>query len=483
MAGSALENRPENKPSSSWKIDARRAAFGLGSDGPLCHKIALVNLRFLLLVVLTSAAGALLAGEPPSAPGPFSLTDKNFGARPWLADHGLTFTGSYTAEVLGNVRGGLATGATFNGLVQFTAEADLEKLVTWHGATLHAAALHPHGPSLSGRYTGDFAVVSNIDAYDSFRLYEAWLEQLAFDGRFALRVGFLASDAEFFNIGTAAPFINSSFGTANVLSANFPLSSYPYSALGLRLRLIPAPGWSLQLGAYDGNPAPGVLSDPTPGAAPSNEFNRHGIRFALRRDEGAILFAELAWRHGDSETKDGPAPLSGIFKLGATYHTDTFGDIHDLTLADIAPLSSHTKARSVRGNYAIYAIAEHELWREPGTAHDGLGAFARVAFAPPGRNFISSSAEAGLVYRGLLQRDAADTLGLGFAWLGLSPEVRAAHHSAHDPAPSDEASIELTYQYAMTPWWTLQPDAQWIFHPSGIHRDALVIGLRTTVTF
>src|SRR4029434_7611842 len=208
-----------------------------------------------------------------------------------------------------------------------------------------------------------------------------------------------AADAEFCVTDIAAPFINSSFGAPTALTGNFAMSTYPYSALGARLRVAPAPGWSVMLGAYDGNVAPGVFPDPTPGAALSNEFNHWGTHFALRQDEGAMLFAEVGWRHGDADTKIAPAPLSCGIKVGAAYHTDRFSDIGESTLLALGSNLAPMEVASVRGNYAFYAIAEQELWRETGTTGDGLGGFVRGVFAPQGRNFFRHSAETGLVYR------------------------------------------------------------------------------------
>lgn len=386
-------------------------------------------------------------------------TGERVGARSWLEEHGLTFQGTYTAEVLGNVRGGLHTGATYNGLLTLTLEVDTEKALGWPGAILHGSAIYPHGSSLSQRYVGDFGVVSNIDTYDSLRLYELLIEQKFFGDHASLRAGFLAADSEFAVIESAGLFINSDFGVPAGGSANFPAPSYPFSALGVRLRIEPAPGWSVMFGAYDGNPAPGVLSDPTPDAAASNEFNHWGTHFALRGDEGAMLFAEIGWKLEGDDSKDAPAPLTTSLKLGGTYHTDRFADLD-------APDS-----RGTRGNFALYAIAERELWREPGTKADGLTAFARGIVAPENRNSLRNSVETGLVYRGLFQSDARDALGLGFSWLGVCRGAR------------DEATIELTYQRALTAWWSVQPDLQWVLNPGGNSDNALVIGLRTGITF
>ena len=45
--------------------------------------------------------------------------------------------------------------------------------------------------------------------------------------------------------------------------------------------------------------------------------------------------------------------------------------------------------------------------------------------------------------------------------------------------------FEATYEIAITPWWSIQPDLQWIINPSGVtgSPNALVLGLRTSVAF
>lgn len=424
-----------------------------------------------------------------------TLTGNWGGARTALSDHGITITANYTGEVLGNVRGGIRKGAIYDALLIFGADIDAGKWIGWSGANFHVTACYPHGASLSSLYTGDLGLVSNIDAYDSLRLYEAWFEQNLFGDRFSLRAGFLAADAEFGVMDLATPFIHSNFGPPGVVSNDFPSATYPYSALGVRLRIQPAPGWSVLFGIYDGNPAPGVFPDPSPGAAPSNEFNHWGTHFALRHDEGAMLFAEIGWRlnpppkgdksdnggdDGKAEKSEGPGPrpLAGSYKVGGVYHTDEFSDIGDVTLGRANP-------RGVRGDSAFYLSAEQEVWREPGTKADGLAAFARVAFAPGDRNLFQHTVEAGLVYAGLWQSDAHDHLALGASWADISDDVASAQRRAGIPEQDYEAVVELTYEYQLTKWCMLQPDVQWVIHPGGssVLRDALVLGWRVTLTF
>src|SRR3981189_1181402 len=58
------------------------------------------------------------------------------GARTVLEDKGVDVFGGYRAEVWGNTTGGLRRGAVYTGLVDFGANVDLEKLVSWKGASV-----------------------------------------------------------------------------------------------------------------------------------------------------------------------------------------------------------------------------------------------------------------------------------------------------------------------------------------------------------
>ena len=48
-----------------------------------------------------------------------------------------------------------------------------------------------------------------------------------------------------------------------------------------------------------------------------------------------------------------------------------------------------------------------------------------------------------------------------------------------------ETVLEFTYQAVLTPWFTLQPDAQVVFNPANARTrsTAVVFGMRATVTF
>ena len=186
-----------------------------------------------------------------------------------------------------------------------------------------------------------------------------------------------------------------------------------------------------------------------------------------------------------------PRGLSSDYKLGFVYHTDRFSSIGDTQLITLGSSLAPAQARGANGDYTLYVIADQEVWREDGSDTDGLGVFARAAFAPASKNFFDWNGEVGAVYSGLWQSDGRDQFGLGFAWMDISGKVAAATHDTnvadgtHFAKPDYEAVVEATYKYQIAKWWNVQPVLQWIIHPGGSNEqhNALVIGLRSQITF
>jgi carbohydrate-selective porin OprB len=94
----------------------------------------------------------------------------------------------YAGETFANLSGGAKRGEVYEGLLKIGIGVNLEKLFGWNDAIVFANFLYPHGESFSQNYVRDLNVVSNIDAYDSVRLYELWYQQRFCDQRFSMRL-------------------------------------------------------------------------------------------------------------------------------------------------------------------------------------------------------------------------------------------------------------------------------------------------------
>lgn len=412
--------------------------------------------------------------QQPEPPPQTPQTDR--WARLFQPIPGVTFSAAYSVEVLGNVSGGFRRGAIAEGLFQPAITLDLEKLARWRGATFHADLLLPHGPSLTSRYVRDLNTVSNIDAYDSVRLNEIWIEQKGFHDALSVRIGELTIDTEFFICESGRLFLNSCFGAPPLAGANFNAPVYPLSAPGVRAEWTLNPGVLMRAGIYSGDPG-----DPA-------RSNRHGGRVSFHSRSGLLALAEAVYQTGagDKNAEAPAARLPGTFKLGGFYHSGEFDDV-----------SSNGKTH--RGDAGIFAVIDQALYREPASAPpacgsgkscapsgnagagneaQGLNFFTRGGCAlPEDRNIVTAYAEAGLTYKGLLPGRDSDTCGIACSYTRISRDARGgAHH---------ETVLEAAYQASLSEHLTFEPDVQYIFSPGGTGSlpDAMVIGARMTLSF
>ncbi len=388
------------------------------------------------------------------------------GWRTRAVEQGVHLGAGYINEIFGNLSGGRRRGAIVEGLGEISIDLDLEKLTDiWPGAEFRSSFLLPHGRSPSGQLVGDLQTISNIDAYDSPLLYELWLDQSLWDNRLSIRVGQLLADTEFAASDYGALLLNGSFGWPAFISGN-SLNAGPTffrAAPGVRVRAHLAEDGYVQAGIYDGDTFDSAEGNP--------RRNRHGLRWRLNSDQGAFAIAETGWGINQGTNATG---LAGTYKLGAWLHTADFTDLEDDT-------------RSHSGNHGYYLTVDQMLWRENGSGDEqGLGLFFRAGCSPEDRSALEYTFDTGLHYRGPLPGRDDDALALGFACVNISDDQRRAERAAGAAVLSDyELAVELSYQINVTPWLGIQPDVQWIRHPGGSAalNDALVIGLRTRVTF
>lgn len=476
----------------------------------------------LLLSLLLCPAGPAAGEEAPPAPTANLLTRDNLlpdpgGWRARLVDRGVTLTLVYTGENFGNPLGGFRQGAVYDGLLTSALDVDFEKLAGWKGLKLHALSYYPHGASGTDRFVRDLGRFSNIDFYDSLRLFELWLEQGWFNGKLTVRAGQLAVDSEFAATEAGALFLNSNFGALPTLSANMPVPIYAIAAPGVSFRVTPDPRLYFQGAVYDGNPDPDTLGDPSPGFRPGTTYNHSGTRINLNSKEGVFAIAQLGWLRN---RQPGDKGLPGTYRVGVFYHSDTFSDGRlDTRGRSLADPRSTGLAQGRRGDFGAYLAVDQTIYLAPGALPIGANSaasapvgnvedttaaasapaptgpagsvFLRLGGCPDDRNDVPFCAEAGVDLRALVPGRPKDLLGIAFSYTSLSDNRRllARDRNRFDgtrvPLPDYEAVLEVTYQVPLTPWLQVQPDLQYIRHPGGSPAlgDALVLGVRTVVTF
>ncbi|MBA3542832.1 MAG: carbohydrate porin [Chthoniobacterales bacterium] len=253
------------------------------------------------LIVLWSGS-ALFAQEAVSVARGSSRDSPEATLATLPHNRGIEFSAAFTTELLGDLSGGTKRTVIWESLLNIGVAIDLEKVAGWRGGIASVRALYPQGSGLTNEAVHDFNTLSNIDGYDSLRLYDAWLEQEFGGGHLSIRAGQLLADAEFFNSDYAALFINSSFGAIPLISQNFNAPIFPIAAPGVRVRTNPNDSFYAEVALFSGD-----VGEP-------DTSNKHNTRFSLRGPDGVQVFAEIAYtlnpkaketRRGSGSSADG----------------------------------------------------------------------------------------------------------------------------------------------------------------------------------
>ncbi len=411
----------------------------------------------------------------------------------WEKNLGLKLGASYLGEALGNATGGKRRGVVYEGQLELSLTLDLEKVMGWGDATFHVDAYQIHGRGLSANKLGNnLLTASGIEADRSTRLFNLWLEQQLWGGAVAVRIGQFSADDEFIVSDYASIFINASFGWPAITAIDLPSGgpAFPLSTPGIRIKVQPPAPISVTAAVFNGDPAGLGRGDPQ---------SRDSSGTAFRFNDNVFAIAEAAYT---IKAEKGMPGLPSTYKIGGWYHSGRFDDqrFDSAGLSLASPASSGIPVQH-RGNYGIYAIADQMLWPTSEDKEQGLGMFLRLSGSPSDRNEVDLYADGGLDYKGPLPGRKDDVLGLGIAYARVSDAARGLDRDSNifngtsHPVRDYEMALEVTYSAEVTPWWMVQPDLQFIFHPDGhladptdptgrrAVRDALVIGLRSKITF
>jgi porin len=428
---------------------------------------------------------------PEAAPEPagpeFGVSGDWGGLRSDLADQGITIQLTQIGEVLGVAKGGLRRHAIAEGRLQGDLDIDGSKAFGWPGLMVHAQTwILQGGQGPSRCCIGNIATVSNIEARPSARLFTLWAQQSFLDDKLSLQLGKLAADDEFAVSRTSALFMNSAFGWPAFMGANLPAGGpiFPLGAVGARIKAELSEDITVLGAVFSGDPVKPGPDDPLVRQPDGLFFDWIGGNFSI---------AEFQYHPKGADAAAGPA---NNYSFGVWYHDARFDDLRrDVSGRSLAdPLSSGI-ARQHKGNWGVYVMTDIGLWQglDDGTG-DGSG-FITLGVEPGDRNQVALMFSAGINIKGLIPARTDDVLGLAFSYLGMSRSLSDLDrddcrlNNACITRRDHETVIELTYLAAITPWWSLQPNLQYVIHPGGhvpsptgpgAIPDAMVGGLRTS---
>jgi len=389
------------------------------------------------------------------------------GVRKSLENDGFTFAPTWTGEVFGNPKGGAAQGIEEDGVFNMPFDFDLERMS--EGAvknlTVHANFLYLYGPGLSPKYVGDFSNTSNIQGYNSFRLQEFWAQKWFWEKRISVKVGNIAVDTEFFQSASAALFINGTFGTPDLIAdnvANAPV--YPVASPGVRIQFMPTSSYYVMAGVF------GMDLNSTPATD-----NHYGTHFAMNGGSGMLVMSEAGYLLNQSPNDRG---LQGTYRVGSFLETDNYYNWG----SQAAVANGTGSLQSAGANFGVYGIIDQQIYSKDDQV---ISLFVRGGGAPSNVNFINAYLEGGFNFTGFIPGRANDVAGVGLAHAHVSENFSNSQVIQGSAPYTEESVLEVTYKAQLNPWWTVQPDFQYIMNPSGVvgSPNAVVLGVRTAVAF
>jgi porin len=430
--------------------------------------------------VLAAVASTAQAPAPavPASADPASPSEQHGHENGGAADAGpVHLTLTYGSDFNALVAGGRRTGVDYLGRVGLLADADLDRLLGWHGASAHVSVQQISGQGLQHRI-GNLLAVSGLEAEPALRLFNLWVQQ-AVGSRADIRIGQFTAGQEFAISDTASLFVNSTFGWPGSFAVDLPSGgpAYPLAAPGVRIAFAPDSRTGFRIAVFAGDPA-------GPGTGDPQRRDLHGLN-GLGLAGKPFLIAE------GQRASGGQQPAMTV-RVGLWLHLDRFADQRfDASGRSLASSGAGPPLRH-RANVGAYAIVDAALWH-------GAKGFLRASFSPGDRNAIDLYADGGLAVASPIPGRSGDTMGMAIAVARISPALAGLARDlrrlsgAAGRGPDFEAVAELSYRVQLGRAMFLQPNLQFVLHPGarlptrlglgGATPNALVVGVRTSARF
>ena len=349
---------------------------------------------------------------------------------------GLSLSG--ILDVMGVVAGGADEGVETPFLIGLGLGLDTGRAGWWTGGRFQFDWIGIGGGNPQER-AGDVQAPSNIEAQDTVLLLTATFDQSLLEGAVDVRAGLFDVNADFYVSRVGNFFVHSSPGLGAEVG-QLPVSTYPVTALGARLRWRPREAVMLQGAVFDG--------------IPGDPGDRHGTQVRFGQDDGVFLIAEAAL--------EPPLLAEPRIALGGWLSTAEFRD---------------PRGRRRDRNGGAYAIAEGDLIRAKGGGR--LSFFAQFGFAAGDRNVIARYVGGGLLATGFVPGRREDGVGVAVAHARLGRAMR----DVIPEVPRAETAVEVSLRFGVGAGLSVQPHVQWILDPGTDRRlrDATLLGVRFAV--
>ena len=407
------------------------------------------------------------------------------GERERLVNDGVTFFGSYEADMAANVSGGKSLGQAYADNFDFGLRFDMQKLVGWDGAKIVVSGINRDGQNLTADHVGNFYPVQQVYGRETLLLYALYLDQSFMQDRLAWKIGRFSLSDDFATSPIYGLYMNNGIDgnpKSMLVSTAFPV--YPASVWGTRLRYSPSKEFTFRAGVVQANPdvyEPYTRDD-------FGIYANNGATFVQQMEWDPVLFKHHETGEENSDSKaianesgaDATPGLPGHYWFGSYYST-----LRTPEFTITGPASTIVQS-SATSTYGFYWHADQMVYRaQPGT-EKGLTVWADFVLQPQQEaQLIPYQFTGGAFYRGLIPTRDDDSVVVGITDGFFSDNRALTSQNIGVSTLGSEKVFECSYRAQITKFTYFQPNVQWIVDPNGANQipNAVVLGMRVGITF
>jgi porin len=449
-----------------------------------------------LLIALATTAAAQTTGAGPSTAGPAHATPAELptpayvapqvehlfgdwgGIRTDLESRGIYLLLDATAELAGNVSGGLKQGTTSANQVGLETDIDWQRLAGLTGFSTHVIVVNRSGGNLSHEFGDNVSPVQEIYGAGGSvvaHLVSAYGEWIGYVGRLDLAAGWMNVENDFASSPLYCNFTNNALcGDPKALpGGDIGHSAFPDAVWGGRIRVRPTPDTYIEAGVYETN------------QNLYGNLDRSGTDFFSGRISGAYVPVQLAWEPRWERDR-----LPGHYVVGFGYDTSHFA-----SFSSALPVSAGVPATSEIGNAQFWLLLDQMLVRNGSGDQEGLYALVGYIHNNPDNSAYATQYFAALVDNGFWRARPLDTISLLFTYFGMSGTlagVQAEQQALGLPlsnsatAPQGhEMILEADYNIHVYRGVDFRPNFQYVINPNAQAniKNAAVLGVKFHIEF
>ena len=401
------------------------------------------------LLLAGASARAEEAGDPDSLAERDALTGDWGGGRTWLKEHGVTIAPRLSQFYQGISSGDGEQGYEYGGKADLRVGLDLGRLGLWDGFSMTVQADFNFGETVNG--SAGVLIPPNtalnspgIDGADAFDV-----SSLYFGQTFGKRAAVLFGKLNMIEVVAGKPFMGGA-GIDSFWNHTFtatPTGTVPPYLLGV-LGSVFTERATYRLWVFD------------PNSYANRAVSDDGFEDGVSLRTSVDYNVEIAGR-------------SGHQSLTAFYSTKDGTDLSTLGDILIPTPDPGTVASKDHRYYFAYGFDQY-LYRSPADPEEGCGLFGNFGVSDGNPNGLRWSMYFGIGGTGLIRNGSRDRWGVGWYYDGISDYVK-------DTLPiEDEQGVELFYDFALTPWFSLGADLQLIAPGLG-DSTAVIPGVRGVI--